>query len=129
MTAAQMLTFLLLCALLGAVGQIARVVVGLKKLRDAASASDTKFADQFEASRLVVSLIIGGAAGVLGGLALTTSTEPTIDTKFALGLMAAGYAGADFIEGFMSRQGSNLGAPTETRSAILDTGTEIPPVG
>jgi hypothetical protein len=79
----------------------------LKKLRDETASKGTDFNDEFNPSVLAVSLIIGATAGVIAGLAL--GNPSTIDAKFALGIMSSGYAGADFIEGFMSRQAANLG--------------------
>ena len=119
------LVFLTLCALLGATGQAARAIVGLKKLKDVTADQGKSFYDAFEPSTLIVSLIIGAVAGVVAGLALgipeaaaADGTEITgIDTEFALGIMASGYAGADFIEGFMSRESARFnqttGAPAD----------------
>lgn len=47
---------------------------------------------------LIISLVIGAVAGILG--AVTLMGQP-VDKKFLLGLVVFGYAGADFIEGFM----------------------------
>ena len=87
------LNYLILGALLGAAGQGARVIVGLKKLYDTQG-----FKSDFSGVQLIISLVIGAVAGVLG--TLTLMGQP-VDQKFLLGLIAFGYAGADFIEGFM----------------------------
>lgn len=92
---------------LGAVGQAARVIVGLKKTADEARAKGSAFSAQFEASQLVVSLIIGGVAGTLASLGVL-DTSALLSKQVVLGLMAAGYAGSDFIEGFMRDAGKNL---------------------
>jgi hypothetical protein len=128
MPASDFLSFLTLCLILGAAGQVGRAVVGLKKLRDATAAQGTDFNDSFEASRLIVSLIIGGVAGVVAGLALKSAdAAAAYDVKFALGIMAAGYSGADFIEGFMSKK---LPAnPASTPPARAADGSDVPPVG
>jgi len=90
--------------LAGALGQAIRVIVGLKKTSDSA-APGTALADNIDAARLLVSLLIGAVAGALA--ATTTLTAPgklnSIAPEIFFGLMAAGYAGADFIEGFMSK--------------------------
>ena len=50
--------------------------------------------------RLTFSLIFGGIAGCLAAILLI---ETPIDKELLLGLVAAGYAGTDFIEGLMSK--------------------------
>jgi hypothetical protein len=92
-------------ALIGAGGQGARMIVGLKKVSDATSAqaaAGLPTADVIVASRLLVSLAIGAIAG---GIAAATTMDPRagLTGDQIAGLAAAGYAGADFIEGFMSR--------------------------
>ncbi len=87
------LNYLILGALLGAAGQGARVIVGLKKLYDAQG-----FKSEFSGVQLIISLVIGAVAGMLGAVTLMGQL---VDRKFLLGLIAVGYAGADFIEGFM----------------------------
>lgn len=103
-SAADWFAVLGLGAVGGMLGQGARVVVGLKKLNDAASApGNTKsVADMIEPSRLFISLLIGAIAGALA--ATTTVGDLTkIALSTLMGLAAAGYLGTDFIEGFMSR--------------------------
>jgi len=101
-------------AFVGAGGQGTRMIVGLKKLSDAASAaSETRSAaDLIIPSQLLVSLAIGAIAG---GIAAVSTIIPASDLKISgeevAGLAAAGYAGADFIEGFMSRAKAAPGAP------------------
>ena len=105
MTPGVWLQIILLSGLAGAVGQSARVVVGLKKLNDEADAKNVKFSDMFDTARLLVSLLIGFVAGVLAALALhpDLKTLTTLDSGTVLSFAAAGYAGTDFIEGIMSR--------------------------
>ena len=114
-------------AFVGAGGQGTRMIVGLKKLSDAASAaSETRSAaDLIIPSQLLVSLAIGAIAG---GIAAVSTIIPASDLKISgeevAGLAAAGYAGADFIEGFMSRArpSPGQGAGDET----VATGTASP---
>ena len=128
------LVFLTLCALLGATGQSARAIVGLKKLKDVTADQGESFYDAFKPSTLIVSLIIGAVAGVVAGLALgipeTAAADGTqaagVDVKFALGIMASGYAGADFIEGFMSRESARFSPTTAAGDEAPPT---TPPVG
>ena len=103
MTAPEILTSLLLGITFGAIGQGARMVVGIKKTFDEANAHNTSLADVFDVKQLVVSLIIGAIAGGLASLALVNN--PGQLTKESIfGLITAGYAGADFIEGFMRNE-------------------------
>jgi hypothetical protein len=84
--------------LLGAGGQTVRVVIGLKKEMDQAPGQD--WGKWFNASQLVVSMLLGGAAGLLYAV---YQFGAEINKQYLLGGIAAGYAGADFIEGLMSK--------------------------
>lgn len=88
--------------LAGALGQVGRVIVGLKKLGDEAQASGKSCSDLIEPSRLFVSLVIGFTAGALAALLAKDVTNPDITLQQILAFAGAGYAGADFIEGAMS---------------------------
>jgi hypothetical protein len=100
---------LLLAALLGVVGQLVRVVVGLKKENDKAGissqagATNQTFKDRFSSQELFTSLgiavIVGAVAGILSALTSMDFQNP----KTLLALMGAGYSGTDFIEGFMKK--------------------------
>ena len=100
---------LLLAALLGVVGQLVRVVVGLKKENDkagvttATGTTSQTFKDRFDSHELLTSLgiavIVGAVAGILSALTSTDLQSP----KALLALMGAGYSGTDFIEGFMKK--------------------------
>jgi uncharacterized membrane protein YeaQ/YmgE (transglycosylase-associated protein family) len=102
------LQLLTLGALAGAAGQGARVIVGIKKLSDAASGAGSSVANLIEPSRLIISLIIGAVAGIL---AATQMQSSTLDTGSMLKLAGIGYIGADFIEGFMRTVSADPGAP------------------
>jgi hypothetical protein len=84
--------------ILGALGQGARTIVGFKKLSD--------YTDTAQASvdgwRLLISFGIGGVAGALAAITVLPDTG-AVSKEQLLGIAAAGYAGADFIEGFISR--------------------------
>ena len=96
---------------LGALGQGARAIVGLKKTHDEAAAASESFSSHFNASELVVSLIIGGIAGTFATIPLLAQSV-TIQKDSIMMLIAAGYAGADFIEGFITRSLSPANPPT-----------------
>jgi hypothetical protein len=105
MHANDWLFVILLGGILGMVGQGIRVIAGLPKLNSAVNAlpdtTDVKFGDVFDMKQLIVSLIIGFLAGLLAAVSLGLKAEDNIDPKVILGLIAAGYTGADFIEGIV----------------------------
>src|SRR5260370_30660572 len=96
------ISIIALGAALGFLGQSVRVVVGLKKARDEAAALGKTFTEAFEPSTMLVSLLIGGVAGALAAI-MALRPDTNIATETLLGLAAAGYSGADFIEGFIAR--------------------------
>lgn len=110
-------------ALLGAGGQGARVIVGIKKLNDAASGSAGAPAtsELIVLSRMLVSLAIGAIAG---GITAATTMRPGegLSGEQVAGLAAAGYAGADFIEGFINRAKAAPGAPAGQEAVGTGTG-------
>lgn len=106
--AAEWMQMIGLGLVMGAVGQGVRTIVGLKKLSDAASGANATVSQLIEASRLWVSLAIGAIAGVLAAVTSLASVQWVhgdlpVTGQQLFALAAAGYAGADFIEGFMSR--------------------------
>jgi hypothetical protein len=105
-TSTGILTKLGAALLLGAVGQGARVIVGLKKTSDEAKAKNTSFAALFDASQLLVSLLLGAIAGVFAALMMWDNMGSLDSRQILLALVVAGYAGADFIEGFIRSAGS-----------------------
>lgn len=93
----------MLDGVLGMLGQAARVIVGMKKAMDEAAQKNVADSSVIDGRRLVISLVIGFAAGGLGALAILRP-DAAVTTETLLGLAAAGYAGTDFIEGFIKRQ-------------------------
>jgi hypothetical protein len=119
LTATDWLFVLVLGGAAGALGQMVRTVVGLKKAADSRAASASEGA--FDSQRLVLSLVIGATAGAIA--ALTTNVDPTerIPLQAVLGLAAAGYAGADFIEGAMRRALPSVTAPAVPAAPAAST--------
>lgn len=108
MSVQEILLQLLLGGLLGFAGQGIRVAIGLIKQSDKAQLAGTTLRATFDAKRLSTSLLIGFVAGVLAMIgftdfdkALNTATGSVKET--IMGVIAAGYAGTDFIEGFMKK--------------------------
>jgi len=102
LTASAWLVLIALGGLMGMLGQGIRVIVGLKKAQDLAHQQGKTLAEKFEPSTLLVSLLIGFIAGALASLALSKVNE-TISPQLLIGFMGAGYAGTDFIEGFIRK--------------------------
>lgn len=101
---------------LGAIGQSARAVVGLKKTHDASTESET-FKENFNGSELLVSLLIGGIAGTFAMMAFLSKNVEVTQQSIIM-LLAAGYAGADFIEGFVTK---NLSSATPAAANAATT--------
>lgn len=109
MIATDWLYLLVLGGILGIVGQGIRVVAGLKKVNDMALAEGKSFGSLFDGSSLGLSLLIGFIAGALAIIGMTGSTEtvtPAIPLKkdLIVTIIGAGYAGTDFIEGFVKKR-------------------------
>lgn len=106
MSLQEWLLWLLLGSLLGVVGQLIRTIVGIKKLYDQRPPDAVTPLPGFSWNKLVLSVLIGAVAGVLGALTLqtTASFDPQkLGLEVIAPLIAVGYAGADFIEGFAQR--------------------------
>lgn len=100
--AGNILTTLLLCGLMGLLGQGVRAAVGLKGAKQLPYAPANQEV-AFSAAYFALSLMIGFTAGVLAGLVIGVDKLLTItDVKVLLGIAASGYAGADFIENSLS---------------------------
>ena len=92
----------LLGGLAGAVGQAARMIVGIKKVNDRAVAQDAEVSALIEPARLFVSLTIGFVAGALAAIVMNLDLA-NVTKEQVLELAAAGYAGSDFVEGIINR--------------------------
>lgn len=99
----DLLTSCILAALLGVFGQGLRAAAGIKKRADEAAEQGKPLGDTLDMPSFYFSLFIGGLSGVAAFLGLQYGTDGGIDFgegKAILGLISAGYAGADFIESF-----------------------------
>ncbi|HKP04497.1 MAG TPA: hypothetical protein VJU77_14185 [Chthoniobacterales bacterium] len=117
------LSYVALSLLLGAIGQVARMVIGLKKTSDEAQAKNIPFSACFDGKQLMVSLILGAVAGGLASIAMWDN--PVFNKQTVMILITAGYAGADFIEGFMRKES---GGPKTTSTPAGPTGSTLAPV-
>ena len=122
------LTAILIGGLMGMLGQGVRAIVGFRAALDAISASGPSQQDEFQAARLVVSLLVGFIAGVAATFALGVASVAHVglgDTQLLLGLAAAGYAGTDFIEGFFSQYFKNPPPPPPVKPAADQTNSGV----
>jgi len=106
METSAILLQLLTGGLLGVVGQLIRFLVGYKKLNDEALKEGRSVSNLFQTSRFVISLIIGFVAGIIGIVSLSEFKESLFLEKVKetiLTLIGIGYAGTDFIEGFIKK--------------------------
>ncbi len=103
MSAHDWIVQFLVGGMFGALGQGLRVIVGLKKLNDSALLRGKAFGELFSSGTLVVSLLIGAIAGVLGTLTANMNLQ-AITRENVMLLIGIGYAGADFIEGFVRKE-------------------------
>lgn len=89
---------------MGFLGQGARAVAGLKSMSDDAKSIGVSSSDLFQAARLFISLAIGVLVGLAAALIyLINYPSGSPDSGILLGFAAAGYAGTDFLEAFISR--------------------------
>jgi hypothetical protein len=104
--------------MLGILGQGLRAVAGMKKVNDAAAACGKSFGDVFDMSRFVISLFIGFTAGALAlVLAETSVADLKIDKAQITAIIAAGYAGTDFIQAFLAKSTPALAPAPEAPPA------------
>jgi hypothetical protein len=101
----DLLTKLFIGMLLGMIGQSMRVIVGMKKKNDTAEPHDPQ--------RLFMSLLIGLVVGAVAGvLVIVDDPSKELQEKATLlAIIAAGYAGSDFIEGFIQKTNPAPPAP------------------
>lgn len=109
--------------MLGMLGQGLRAVAGMKKINDAAIAQGRSFGDLFSASQFGLSLFIGFTAGALA-LVLARMNVPNMqnDASSITSIVAAGYAGTDFIEAFLSKM---PGGDSASKASMI----QPPPMG
>jgi hypothetical protein len=119
MNGAEIINLVIVGGLLGLLGQGIRMAVGLKKLSDANAAKPFEPNETADTSRLRTSLFIGAVAGALYLLVHGKQQEYAPDFIFTV--IAAGYAGADFIEGFFNTYLNKIGTPQTNASDLKNT--------
>lgn len=135
LSALQWIQVFVLGAFAGAVGQLVRSIAGVaRQNRQASEAATTGHAPPpgYQVSTLVTSLIIGAVAGIIAAAVLNQSLFPAGDSgiplQTILGIVAAGYTGADFIEGIAGKyfpQGSPTALTPEQMKAMQEEVTKL----
>lgn len=112
--------------LLGALGQSIRMAVGLKKLSDVNQTKALNEKEGINTARLLISLAFGFAAGAL--FLIIKGTTDIGKQEFIFSIIAAGYAGTDFIEGFFNTYISKIDPNSKpaAQAAPLSPATDIP---
>ena len=95
------LKFLLICLLLGGLGQLIRAIIGIYKLY---ADKNINFKEQFSWVRFILSIVIGFCTGIITFLIY----DPNFTKSDLLGMLSAGYAGTDWVEGVLTKQISVL---------------------
>jgi hypothetical protein len=107
------LVIILIGAILGAVGQGIRMIIGLKKTYDEALKTQTAPADLLVYEQLALSIFIAFGVGAIAGVLAVVTTDNIQFTKSTiLAFIGSGYAGTDFIEGFMKKYPDVKSTPT-----------------
>lgn len=120
----DMLILIVLGAILGMVGQGIRVIVGLKKMQDAAASAGKTNDEVYQGNRVMMSLLIACAIGAIAGIiAALSKVGATIDKSVLVAFITAGYAGTDFIEGFLRKEGAGI---TRTPPPTPGEGPAVP---
>ncbi|PTX53852.1 hypothetical protein C8N43_3895 [Litoreibacter ponti] len=112
LTPLDWITLAALGAGFGILGQLIRIAVGIHKLQQSTGSDPAAFKHEFDSIKLWLSLLFGILAGVASLIGMTilkgegfipnpADGALKLDGEFILTIMAAGYAGADFIEGFV----------------------------
>lgn len=94
--------FILLCGVFGLFGQLLRSVIGLYKIyTDKTKGTIRK---EFHWRRFLISLGIGF---LIGGVSSLIYRQPLSNTDI-LGIIAASYAGTDWLEGFLEKRSGEV---------------------
>jgi hypothetical protein len=103
-SASTILVTLLLGAFLGMLGQGLRMFVGISKANKDPQNKDKKMNEYIELRRVVFSFIYAFIIGAItGGLMAMDHIGANWSKTVMMGIVTAGYAGTDFIEGFIHK--------------------------
>ena len=121
-TPITLLLIILIGAILGATGQGIRVIVGLKKAYDEALRDNKAATSIIQYQQITFSLFLGLAVGGIAGVLAAVSTDITSTFVFTkatvIAFITAGYAGTDFIEGFIKKYPVDGTGDTKTNNDL-----------
>lgn len=95
--------FVLICAFLGMIGQFIRGLIGIYK-SELEEDETGKMARPIDKRRFIISLILGAFIGAFLCLVFNIPLSKTD----IVAIISAGYAGTDFIEGFLTKRGNAI---------------------
>lgn len=105
-------------AMFGLIEQLIRTIMGLRKLHRIVGDTAADFSSSLNILQLVISLFLGALAGVMASVSMLGVPGNTdiiayqkggnISAAFIIAIVAAGYAGGDFLEGIMKKQDTPL---------------------
>lgn len=107
--------------LLGTLGQGIRMAIGLKKLSDTNATKTEGLKEDLNGTRLLLSLFIGFIAGAL--FLIMKGTDEIDKQDFIFSVIAAGYSGADFIEGLFKTYISKIDITATANTATTASTT------
>jgi hypothetical protein len=122
---------IILCGLMGLVGQGIRAAVGLKS-EATLQAQNPNQQSVFDAAYFALTLGIGFIAGVMAGFVIGLDQVADItpkDPKLLFAIMAAGYAGTDFIENAFTNLMPKLNAPATSTAGDQNNGASTVTTG
>lgn len=109
-SANDLISLILVGGLLGVLGQGIRMTIGLKKHSDLNAQSLDGEANPIDGTRLMIGIFLGFIAGALY---LMVNGGDLKNREFIFTVIAAGYAGTDFIEGLFNTYIAKL-SPSKT---------------
>lgn len=121
---AEWLQIILLAMILGIVGQLVRAVVGISKESAKVASGDNSAG--FRTAELLFSLLIATAVGAVAGVLAAVSAGEWKGGEMITAFIAAGYAGTDFIEGWMKKAGTGGAGLNRNTPGAPAAGT-VPP--
>lgn len=92
---------IVICAIIGALGQFVRSLVGLYKL---VMDDDRDTKKDFKKFRFLLSIVLGAFCGAL----ISFIFDEVLRRNDVLLTIAAGYMGTDFIEGFLKKKSQQI---------------------
>lgn len=121
MDASQWISVIGLGMLVGATGQLIRAVSGIAKINREQTKGSKRAEDNWNNRTFLLCLLIGATAGAVAAIAMSSNLNASISSSSVIAILGAGYAGADFIEGFVGHffQGVPMRPPNQPGSPLV----------